>query len=198
MLSKCKEFGLIQTGNYNLTPYDRTNWYALTDFGHKLLNVPISPKGEMEILENGNQFPQKGKPIPDTKPDTNHILNTPQTPLSKNDIELPTWLPKNDWKDFVEHRKYIKAPLSDNAAKRAIKSLESLRHKGHNISKVIDQSIVNGWKGLFAVKTTEHSAPQKKMTKSEIHWNSVKGSLKGTKYDPECNPSLDPFHKGSY
>lgn len=113
---------------------------------------------------------------------------TKETKTTKETLILPTWLPKTDWQDFIDHRKHIKAPLSDNAVKRAIKTLESLRHKGQNVSKVIDQSIVNGWKGFFAVKEVPHEKPK---SAAAVHFDTFKHSLKGTKYDSSSNPFKD-------
>lgn len=53
------EEGLLVTGNYNKSAYDRTKWYALTENGKC-----ISSTGEMECSEKGNGFPTEGKPIP--------------------------------------------------------------------------------------------------------------------------------------
>lgn len=77
ILDKAKENGLILTANYNLTAYDRTQWYALSDEGHKLLGISICPNGQMELDKRANGFPEKGKPIPDNKTDikTDNITN---------------------------------------------------------------------------------------------------------------------------
>lgn len=67
-------------------------------------------------------------------------------------VELPVWLDSPTWQDFVEFRKKIKAPLTDKAAKLAINELEKLRAQGHDPVAVVNQSILNNWKGLFAPK----------------------------------------------
>lgn len=36
-LKKLEDSGLIMTGNYNKTPFDRTKWYALTEKGYSVL-----------------------------------------------------------------------------------------------------------------------------------------------------------------
>lgn len=60
------EEGLLITGNYNQSAYDRTKWYTLTEKGKC-----ISPTGEMECTEKGNGVPPQGKPIPVNKPYSN-------------------------------------------------------------------------------------------------------------------------------
>jgi hypothetical protein len=69
VLEKVKKSGLVLVGNYNLTPYDRTQWYALSDAGHELLGIPICPGGQIDLGVRANGIERKGKPIPDIKPD---------------------------------------------------------------------------------------------------------------------------------
>lgn len=79
-LKKLKEEGLIITGNYNKTKYDRTLWYAITYKGKCILQncevkdlslespvECICPCGQMEMTSVSNGFDQEGKPIPNNK-----------------------------------------------------------------------------------------------------------------------------------
>jgi hypothetical protein len=70
----------------------------------------------------------------------------------KQAVELPDWMPAKLWMDFVEHRRKAKAPMTDIAQQRAISKLERMRADGQDIEAVVEQSIINGWKGLFPVK----------------------------------------------
>jgi hypothetical protein len=54
--------------------------------------------------------------------------------------------------EFVEHRKTKKNPMSELAATKNLNVLETLRAEGQDPRSVIDQSIANGWTGLFEVK----------------------------------------------
>lgn len=67
-------------------------------------------------------------------------------------IELPEWLSKKTWGDFLAHRKQLKSPMTDEAQKRMIKKLENLKDDGHDPEQILDQSMVNGWKGIFSIK----------------------------------------------
>jgi hypothetical protein len=89
-LEKMKKEGLILTGNFNDTPYDRTCWYALTDKAFKLLKVdkkdPEPPENtDKTKLSNGEDKSENidqtklsngenkiVQPIPDSKPDSKH------------------------------------------------------------------------------------------------------------------------------
>lgn len=76
IIDKCIKFGLILKGNYNSNKHDRTNWYALTDKGHDLLNLPICPNGQIEKLEKANRKAKNGKcTITDINTDTKKLLS---------------------------------------------------------------------------------------------------------------------------
>lgn len=64
-------------------------------------------------------------------------------------VTMPPWLPAADWQAFVEHRRRLRAPMTEVAQARAIAELDRLRTDGHDPLAVINQSIINGWKGLF-------------------------------------------------
>ena len=65
--------------------------------------------------------------------------------------ELPDWLPRDAWEEWVAHRKASKHPLTPQAVKQQIRDLDKLRGQGHDPAGVIAQSIGCGWRGLFAV-----------------------------------------------
>ena len=60
------------------------------------------------------------------------------------------------WKDFVAMRKAIKKPLSEGAEKRAYNTLKKLAEpyndKERYMLECLNQTIINGWQGLFEVK----------------------------------------------
>lgn len=67
---------------------------------------------------------------------------------------LPEGLPAEIWQAFREHRKAIKAPLTPAAEKLALKKIAELRAAGHDPAGVVEQSILNGWKGLFELRVS--------------------------------------------
>lgn len=69
--------GIIQTGNYNKNPYDRTLWYSFTEKGNRIfqtVNIDLPKR------ENGNAL--EGQPIPDNKTD-----NKPNNKLKESKKE---------------------------------------------------------------------------------------------------------------
>lgn len=67
-------------------------------------------------------------------------------------IELPDWLEREAWEDFVRFRKMVKKPMTERAMKRAINKLSKMREDGEDPVKVLDQSVDAGWTDLYAVK----------------------------------------------
>lgn len=74
-LSKLLDDGVIITGNYNKSTYDRTLWYALTQKGKCIMQ-----KCKMDTAEMSNGLCGNVKPIPDNipnnKPDNKHNIYT--------------------------------------------------------------------------------------------------------------------------
>lgn len=71
-LIKMEEHGLIITGNFNKSQYDRTKWYALTDKAYSILL-----KRDFHFAKKENGSSTDGEPIPDintdSKPDNNTV-----------------------------------------------------------------------------------------------------------------------------
>jgi uncharacterized protein YdaU (DUF1376 family) len=79
-------------------------------------------------------------------------IDANQEPITNNQIkerkpvvptELPDWLNKTDWNDFVEMRKKLKKPMTDRAVKLMISKLETMKNKGIDTSEVLQKSIVS-------------------------------------------------------
>jgi hypothetical protein len=65
---------------------------------------------------------------------------------------VPDWLPGDAWQSFAEMRAKIRAPLTDKAKTLALAELGKLRDQGHDPRAVLEQSVMNGWRGLFPLK----------------------------------------------
>ncbi len=112
---------------------------------------PKTPLGDEKYpspSSSSSSSPSSSKPKGDKSPSTPGERDAPA-------VTLPDWLALADWEAFVEHRKRLKAPMSDDAQVRAIAQLSRFRDNGHDPSAVIDQSIVSSWKGLFELKRRE-------------------------------------------
>ena len=69
-LKRLEDDGIIITGNYNKSAYDRTIWYAITEKGKSILQ-----NCKMEVAEMSNGNGEKVKPIPDNNTDIEQIIN---------------------------------------------------------------------------------------------------------------------------
>lgn len=68
-------------------------------------------------------------------------------------ISLPTWLPQENWDAFIEMRcKTLKKKPTDFALMLILKELYKLRDLGHDPLECLNQSIVNGWADVYALK----------------------------------------------
>jgi hypothetical protein len=118
-------------------------------------SAPGAPQGSAPHAPGSAPGAPMGNPL--GKPTSLGKQKTSPTP--SNEIELPTWLPAETWAEFVQYRKEIKKPLSELATRKNLKLLDELRSHGEDPVKVIEQSIANGWQGLFAVRKPP-SAPR--------------------------------------
>lgn len=114
-LKHLREEGILKTGNYNKSAYDRTLWYAFTEKG-----ISIMQKCKMENTEMSNGFDLQVQPIPDNNTDIlpdrdNTDINTSASETNakqKNDL-------KELEKDFEEVWKAYPKKQGKEAAKKA-------------------------------------------------------------------------------
>jgi hypothetical protein len=77
---------------------------------------------------------------------------TTPAPESGASDPLPAWLPLEAWNAFLEMRKKKRCPLTQYAVKLAIKRLAEFREQGDDPKAVLEQSVLNGYQGLFEIK----------------------------------------------
>ena len=80
-LDKLKDGGLIVVGNYNKSPYDRTQWYALTEKAEALLypDSSICQKRQIKTSDETNENVKNDAPIPDITTDVTSVVNSSVT-----------------------------------------------------------------------------------------------------------------------
>jgi hypothetical protein len=106
---------------------------------------PSLIKSDPNLLnQNDKQKPTLSVSVPVPVPN----LKPKHTP-----IEIPKWIKQETWDDFVAMRKAKKEPLMDVSIKRIIAKLDRLRKSGQDPNEILDESISNGWKGVFPLKT---------------------------------------------
>ncbi len=68
--------------------------------------------------------------------------------------------------DFVEYRKSIKAPMTEHAVDLMLKKLQNLTADNNEKIQILEQSMINGWKGIFPLKEETGKNGRKKDEKS--------------------------------
>lgn len=75
-------------------------------------------------------------------------------PLTPFGVDCPDWMPKEAYAGFVEMRQGM--PKKDRLTKRAVElligKLDRFRQAGHDIEEILNTSVENNWKGVFAPK----------------------------------------------
>lgn len=188
-LKKLEDEELIATGNYNKLPFDRTKWYSVTKKGYSFMQkgeIPIDQKGDMDLPEKSNEilppgqltFSPEGGPIPDINTDKKtNILNLKKE-RKKGKQEQTNYDQiinrlvaseevKTELYEFIKMRKFIKKPLTNKGLELTINQLFNLSVVPGDQIKILDNSIVNNWAGLFPLKTTNQQQERQNEVKRD-------------------------------
>jgi len=121
---------------------------------HQNANL-YAPKRQIKRTETTTEITTEITPPPLSPPAEKRAAKKP-TPAnlaaSLAELPLPEGLGRESWAAFVAHRVDIKKPLTAHAADLAIGILQKLRTEGNDPRAVIEQSILSGYSGLFALK----------------------------------------------
>ena len=139
--------GIILTGNYNQSAYDRTKWYAFTDEGNA-----ICPYGQIEETARANQNAHMGEPIPDSKPIGKPLKNTKKGQEAIVDDFTDNSELRAAIMDFIEMRKAMKSKMTDRALTLLLGKLQTMGRDDSERVALLNQSIVNGWKSIYPLK----------------------------------------------
>lgn len=157
MLKALQDKGLIVLASTNFITLVRLTakakaWNKKEDGSEKYPN-----QGRKNIRGGSEKNPSKvGKKSDPESEKSPTDQDTKDQDTSDQENALPAWLPADAWAELVEHRRQLKAPMTELAKTKAIKKLDKLRQEGSDPSAVIEQTIVNGWKGVFPVKGNVH------------------------------------------
>ena len=134
-LKRLKDKGIIKTGNYNKSAYDRTLWYAFTELGKSIMQ-----KCKMENTNLSNGLHEKVTPIPDINTDINtDNIYSENMQLVESNNKIPKNI-KDDLKN--EFEMLWKEYPNKQGKEKAFKSYVKVRTK----EKVDLSDIINGLK----------------------------------------------------
>lgn len=107
-----------------------------------------------------------------TKDNKDNINKPPKSPravsFDPTSAELPEWLLANTWLSWVAYRRDLKKPIKSlQTVTQAINLLDRCRLSGYTPEEIINQSIANGWQGLFEPKGAKpQQRPQSRVTEN--------------------------------
>lgn len=67
-----------------------------------------------------------------------------------SELEIPGWLPREDWRRWCADRRERRKPVTAEGAKSQLRKLDGYRADGFSPSEVIEHSIAGGFQGLYA------------------------------------------------
>lgn len=126
-------------------------------------NIPKN--GSLNIPKNGSlNAPKNGS--------QNQSLETNNEPKKKGfdakKESIPDWLDREIWFNWIDYRNEIKKPLKTKKTfELQVKFLLQCLEEGYSPEEIINQSITNGWQGLFKPKNN-HQA----ITSQQGSWNT--------------------------
>lgn len=177
-LEKMKKDDLIIVGNFNENPYDKTCWYSLTEKALILLGenkkTAETPENidetklsnredkteyidETKLSNRQDNFVSSYNDT-DNKPYVKPIKKEEPQKKSQNSYEkiIDTYTDDPHLKEtileFIKMRKLKKNPPTDNALELIFKKLDKLSDSISGKIEILEQSIVNGYQGVFELK----------------------------------------------
>lgn len=121
--------------------------------------VTLPESGKKSLPESGNAYYPNQVNTKDkhTKDNKDNINNPPKSPraisFDASAVQLPDWLSAEIWSSWVAYRRDLKKPIkSQQTVTQAINLLDRCRLNGYSPEEIINQSIANGWQGLFEPK----------------------------------------------
>jgi hypothetical protein len=84
------------------------------------------------------------------------------------------------WQDFIDHRSSLKKPMTEKAKSLMISRLMEMHEKGHDVNDILENSIINGWQGIFEPKD-KNNGTNKPFNKTKNGKNAKKSDY--SEYD---------------
>ena len=154
---------LTQTGRVIGINKTVSEWSSLPVKGTEkkpyLKKVTLPESDKKSLPESGNAYYPNQVNTKDkhTKDNKDNINNPPKSPravsFDASAVKLPDWLSAEIWSSWVAYRRDLKKPIkSQQTVTQAINLLDRCRLNGYSPEEIINQSIANGWQGLFEPK----------------------------------------------
>ncbi|MCW2256245.1 hypothetical protein M2263_002336 [Providencia alcalifaciens] len=168
------EMGLVRKTFRDGEKGNSSNVYLLN------LDEPIralpSENSALGVVNHLHQPSENSTPPPSEKsaPRTSHSFEPVNEPKkggfdAKNE-PIPEWLNQNTWVSWIDYRKDSKKAIKTKQTfNLQIKFLAECFEEGFSPEEVINQSIANGWQGLFKPK---NKPAQQILNQPQSSWNT--------------------------
>ena len=158
-LKSTSDITITSTSKYSLVTL--TNWASYQD---KELNQPSKQPASQPA---SNQHSTSIQPASNHKQQCKQLNNeTKPIPPANADVDLPAWIDKELFADYLITRKKIKAGDSPRAMKLLINELVKIKSMGQDPNKAIEKAIVNNWKSVYPEKTGFNQQPTQSALKA--------------------------------
>lgn len=143
-IKKLVDEGLLLTGNFNASAYDRTTWYAVTEKGNSILQ-----NRDFHLPERQNGFTEKGEPIPDNKPDINTdnkpdniIAQAPDFENQRLQTALENWL---------AYKREKRQPYKEQGRKSLVTQIRNNaeRYGADSVVALIEECMAANYQGII-------------------------------------------------
>lgn len=105
-----------------------------------------------ESDQQSDQQATNNRPTTDQQPTTNKNVKNVKKEKNERKTYSDNPLLNDSIIEFVEYRKSIKKPMTDYAVKLLIGKLDNMTSDVNEQIEILNQSIVNGWTGVFPLK----------------------------------------------
>lgn len=182
-LKKLKDNGLILTGNFNKSAYDRTTWYTLTGKAEAMLDVNVhsdAPEQEETTAENPapspapTQDPWAGTATATTEQFQPHPAEPEPEPQPKKtrkaknfDAIIDAYTSDPETKDllgaWLQNRKAKRSAMTDRAIQGNINNLDERARESHmSVNDYLNEIICRGWSTFYPIENYRNNRYQQK------------------------------------
>lgn len=134
---------------------------------------------------SGLAKPNPEKSSPDSRLHTPEEPNSKPTPIVFEVIDPPIWVPTDSWQAYLELRRAKKAKITAKAALMIFKKLREWMEKGQDPGAVLEQSVMNGWTGIFELSI----AKEKKNVRGPLECDeAIEKSLRNFGFRGDTKP----------
>lgn len=107
----------------------------------------LTPRGQAALPKPSLNRPNSQRATPSSRGRGNRI----------SERTLPDWVPAAEWTDYAAMREGMAKgrqpkPWTPSVAQKAIEALGRLVQQGQDPAAVLDQSVLEGWRGLYPIK----------------------------------------------